>query len=110
MNTSLSLLTLTLVLLISVPAFAVGIIFGRRNPRPPSHDAPPPPNLEVIEVLESGNILWRYGPGPTLVTGYCHRNQYPDQALQKIADHLNTAHHTQAADLLLEDFFNSRRD
>ena len=64
----------------------------------------PPAVLEVIEVFQSENVLWRFGTGHTVLTGYCPRSAYPAQALEKVQLHLNTARHAAAADELLDEF------
>lgn len=64
----------------------------------------PPAMLEVVETFQSDNVLWRFGTGHTVLTGYCPRAAYPAQALEKVQLHLDTARHAAAADELLDDF------
>lgn len=64
----------------------------------------PPAMLEVVETFQSENVLWRFGTGHTVLTGYCPRSAYPAQALEKVQLHLNTARHAAAADELLDEY------
>lgn len=67
----------------------------------------PPAVLEVIEVFQSENVLWRYGTGHTVLTGYCPGAAYPAQALEKVQTYLNEQRHATAADELLDDFLDT---
>jgi len=67
----------------------------------------PPAVLEVIEVFQSENVLWRYGTGHTVLTGYCPGAAYPAQALEKVQTYLNEQRHAAAADELLDDFLDT---
>lgn len=69
---------------------------------PPASE--PPAVLEVVETFQSENVLWRFGTGHTVLTGYCPRAAYPAQALEKVQLHLNAARHAAAADELLDEY------
>ena len=98
-------LLLLLALLLSLPAYALGYRTAQRNHIAPGNEPPIlVPTLEVIEVFESGNVYWRYGPGQTVLTGYCHRNYYPNAALEKIGEHLKEQQREQAIDALLDQY------